>query len=151
MKALALAGGLMLVAGAALAQDTSVGFEPLVDFVLPIVTAIVVPVGSALLLWLLQRAINKFGLDIEQSKRDALQVAFTNAAAGIVQKLGAQARALRVEVSDPRVREAVSRVVKSTPDALKWAGLTEEEIARRILEKIPQLPPVEAASPEVRQ
>lgn len=120
-------------------MDTSVSISPLVEFVLPIVLTIVTAIIGIVVPVAISYLAKKWNLQIEQSKRDALQVTLTNAAGGLVQKLGERAKELKVNVSDPHVREAVQRVVAGAPDALRWAGLTEAEIARRVLEKVPQI------------
>lgn len=128
----------LLVAPAAFAA--SISAAPIVDFVMPILTTIIGATIAVGLPIVLTSVTKRLGLQIEASKRDALQVALTNAAGGLVAKLGDQARDLKIDVKNPAMADAVARVVRGAPDALKWAGLTEAEIARRVLEKIPQLP-----------
>lgn len=132
---------LQVLATAALAQDTStaVSVSPLIDFVLPILLTIISGVISIGLPSILTKLAARYNLQIEQAKRDALQTTLTNAAGGLLQKLGDRARTLELDVRNPDVAEAVQRVVQGAPDALKWAGLTQDEIARRVLEKLPQI------------
>lgn len=127
------------LAAAALAQDTTVGISPLVDFVLPILLTVISGIISIGLPIILTKLAARYNLQIEQARRDALQVTLTNAAGGLLQKLGDRARTLQLDVRNPDVAEAVQRVVQGAPDALKWAGLTQDEIARRVLEKLPQI------------
>lgn len=157
MRTLSLAL-ILLVAGVSLASaqvvvadpDSTVFLGSFVDFVLPIVltivTAIVGVAATLLTAWLNE----KFHLDIEASKRDALQTTFTNAAGRIIQELGHRARDLKLDIHNPVVAAAVNRAIAGAPDALKWANLTQEEIARRILEKValilpPAQPPKQAS------
>lgn len=139
---------LLVTAGLAHAQETAVSVAPLVDFVQPILLTLISGVVTVGLPIVLTRLSQRYGLQIEQEKRDALQVTFTNAAGGLLQKLGDQARTLKVDMRNPDVAAAVGRALRGAPDALRWAGLSEEEIARRILEKLPQIapPPVAVAS-----
>lgn len=132
---------LLVTAGLAHAQDTTVSVAPLVDFVLPVLQTLISGVLAIGLPIVLTRLSQRYGLQIEQEKRDALQVTFTNAAGGLLQKLGDQARTLKVDMRNPDVAAAVGRAMRGAPDALRWAGLSEEEIARRILEKLPQIGP----------
>jgi hypothetical protein len=120
-------------------METSVVIAPFVEFVLPILLTVISGVIAVGLPIVLTKLAAKFGLQIEQQKRDALQVTLTNAAGGLLQRLGDEAKTLKLDVKDARLADAINRVVKGAPDALKWAGLDEREIARRILEKIPQI------------
>lgn len=130
---------LLVTASLAQAQETAVSVAPLVNFVLPILMTLISGVVTVGLPIVLTRLSQRYGLQIEQEKRDALQVTFTNAAGGLLQKLGDQARTLKVDMRNPDVAAAVGRALRGAPDALRWAGLSEEEIARRILEKLPQI------------
>ena len=127
------------LAGMALAQDTTVSVSPLVDFVLPILLTIISGIISVGLPVILTKLAARYNLQIEQAKRDSLQTTLTNAAGGLLQKLGDRARELKVDLKNPDIAEAVQRVVQGAPDALKWAGLTQHEIASRVLEKLPQI------------
>jgi hypothetical protein len=132
--------GLALLTVPAFAQDTTVALpDTLIGFLVQMLFLIVSGVIAIFLPLVLTRLAAKYGLQIEQEKRDALQVTFTNAAGGLLQRLGDEARNLRVDLKNPAVADAVNRALKGAPAALKWAGLSEEEIARRILEKLPQI------------
>jgi hypothetical protein len=134
----------------ALAQDdTAVSVAPLVDFVLPILFTVISGIVTVMLPILLTKLATKFNLQIEQEKRDALQVTFTNAAGGLVQALGDRARLLKIDVGNPHVRDAIARALQGSPEALLWAGLSSEEIARRILEKIPQITQATGSQPAI--
>lgn len=141
-----LFAALLVTAGFAHAQETAVSVAPVVEFVLPILQTLISGVLAIGLPIVLTRLSQRYGLQIEQEKRDALQVTFTNAAGGLLQKLGDQARTLKVDMRNPDVAAAVGRALRGAPDALRWAGLSEEEIARRILEKLPQIGPAPSVS-----
>jgi hypothetical protein len=136
------------IGGAAFAQDTVVALpDTLVGFVLQIAFLVISGVIAIFLPVLLTKLAGKFNLQIEQEKRDALQVTLTNAAGGLLQKLGDRAKTLRFDTGDPAMAAAINRVLASAPDAVKWAGLSEAEIAKRILEKIPQIEASSGAAP----
>ena len=138
MKAfyLALATSLAF-ASSAMAQDASVSLPSnLVEFLVQIIFLVVSGVIATFLPIILARLAKKFKLEIEQEKRDSLQTTLTNAAAGLIKRLGDEAVNLKVDVKDPNLAEAVKRVLRGAPDAVKWAGLTEQEIAKRVLEKV---------------
>lgn len=135
-------------AAAAYAQDTTVALpDTLIGFVLQIAFRVVSGVIAIFLPLVLTRLATKYGLQIEQEKRDALQVTLTNAAGGLLQKLGERAAALRFDAGDPALKAAIDRVLQGAPDAVKWAGLSEAEIARRILEKVPQIEASSGSAP----
>lgn len=131
---------LLALTSAALAQDTTVALpDTLVGFVIQIAFLVVSGVIAVFLPILLTKLATKFNLQIEQAKRDALQVTLTNAAGGLLQQLGERAKTVKIDVRDPAMKAAIDRVLAGAPDAVKWAGLTEAEIAKRILEKLPQI------------
>jgi hypothetical protein len=128
--------GLALLAAPAFAQDTTVAVGPLVSFVLPIILTIVGGVISIAVAVLVPIMVKKFGLQNEANIRDAIQTSLTNTAAGAINKLGARAMDLTVDVRNPAVADLVQRAVNGAKDSFGEAGLTQEEIARRVLEKI---------------
>ena len=126
-------------------DDTVVTVAPLVDFVLPIILAVIsgmVAIAVAILTPIMAR---KFNLQIEKDRRDAIQTSLTNAASGVINKLGEQARGLKVDVRNPIIRQGVQRAINGAKDSFASVGLTQEEIAERLLEKVTQqLPPISA-------
>jgi hypothetical protein len=132
-----MAAAFGVIGFAAFAQDTVITADAgLVDFAADVLMLVVSAIIAVFLPVVLTRLASKYGLQIEQEKRDALQVTLTNAAGGLIQKLGASAKGLKVDVHNAELADAIARVQRSAPDALKWAGLSEAEIARRILEKV---------------
>jgi hypothetical protein len=128
--------------------DTTVALpETLIGFAIQIAFLVISGVLAVFLPIVLTKLATKYGLQIEQEKRDSLQVTLTNAAGGLLQKIGDHARAARIDVGDPAMKAAIDRVLAGAPDAVKWAGLSEAEIARRILEKIPQIENTSGAAP----
>jgi hypothetical protein len=106
--------------------------KELVEALLPIITILVgafTTIGSAALV----QYMSKLGLDKEALNRDALQSALYNAAMIAVMKgVGLRTDGLPIIVP----QEAVNYVLKSTPDAVKKFGLTENQIADMIVPKI---------------
>lgn len=131
-----------VLAFAAWAQDTIVMMPTnLVEFFMYTMFLIVSGIISVFLPPILMRMSEKYKLDIEAEKVEALQIVFTNAASGLIQKLGEEAKNLKVDLKNPHIAEVVQRALNSAPENLRWANLTEEEIAGRILEKIHQVAP----------
>jgi hypothetical protein len=80
----------------------------------------------------------KLGISIDDSLRNALQTATTNAAGLVLNQIGNQ---LQGKVLDVGVigNEVVRYVMNNVPDATKHFGLTEERVANMILAKVPQV------------
>jgi hypothetical protein len=104
-----------------------------VQYVLPILGTII---GLGLT-WLMALLKSKFGLQIEQQQRDALQTALTNAAGLLLQKLGADG-VKALNTAHPDVGRAVNYVVKSAPAAVKAFGLDKraDELAQKVIAKV---------------
>lgn len=142
----ALIALLCLLPAAAMAQDTVVTLpDNLVGFIVQTLFLVVSGVITVFLPILLNKLVKRYNLQIEREQRDALKATFTNAAGGLLQNLGERARGLKLDVHNPDIASAVARALEGAPDAIKSAGLDEREIARRILEKIPQIPSAPAA------
>lgn len=132
-----LAAALTMFGLAAHAQDTVVIADAgMIDFVTQILMLVIAGIITTFLPILLTRLAARYGLQIEQEKRDALQTTLTNAAGGLLQRLGDEAKGMKLDLRNAALADAVRRAQAGAPDALKWAGLSQEEIARRILEKV---------------
>jgi hypothetical protein len=134
-------GLVVLSAGVALAQDTTIvtadaGF---IDMLVNILTLVALGVITALAPVLITKFFALIGVKLEESKRDALVANFRNRAGGYINELGEEAKKLELNVHDPRLAKYIQQAQASSPDALKWAGLDSKEIARRILEQVPQV------------
>lgn len=137
MIPLALAGALLLaLVTAALAQTSTVPvshlYELLTTFLLPIVSVLAAAIAG----WLANLLRVKFGLEIEQKHRDALQTALANAAGLAIAKGKDLLADKSISVGNPAVADAVNYVVAAVPDALKYFGLTPERVAEMVQAKI---------------
>lgn len=94
---------------------------------------------SALVGWLLLLLKQKTGLSIDDSMRDALQTAVTNAAGLVLNKLGNQLQGKVIDVHNPFVAAAVNYVLMSAPKAIEHFGITPESIKEKIVAKLPQI------------
>jgi hypothetical protein len=104
-----------------------------VPYILPVAGTVI----SALLGWVLTRVGKKFGLQIENSRRDAFQTALTNATGLLIQRLGSRAAsAIHLDVKSPAVASAIAYVERSAPDAIAKFGVTPEAIAMKIEAKL---------------
>ena len=136
MKKLPIIAAAMSLPVAAFAQDTAVTFEPLVDFVLPIILTVVsgmIAIGLPIVFAKWEKVAR---VKIEAGQRDAFQQSLTNTAGRLIREMGDAAKAAKVNVHDPRMRDLVKRAIAGAPDMVRAAGLPEEEISARILEKV---------------
>jgi hypothetical protein len=116
----------------------------------PYVVEIVQIAAFAIVGLLAELARRKFNLSIEESHRNALQTAITNAAGLALNKLGNSLQGKKVEIGSPIIAEAVNYVAKSAPDAMAKFGLSPEDLREKVVAKIPQVanttaPPAPAA------
>ena len=154
---LAAVAAVCLVPVAALADaSTTVSAQPLWDIIEPQLVNLFALVTMGVITWatvsigaLIKQ---KTGVDIttgllaqETAHRDALQSALTNAAGSVLQKVGTQVDIRTLDVKSPEIVAAVNQVVAAVPDALDKFGLTAEDLAPKILAKLPQVAPAPAA------
>ncbi|MBA4219922.1 MAG: hypothetical protein C0458_04245 [Methylobacterium sp.] len=108
----------------------------LLDALRPVLTEIATILLLAGLGYALKLLKEKAGIDIEASRRDALQAALTNAAGLLVARLGSGTLAMRLDAASPGVADGVAYVRSAVPDAVAHFGLTESEIAEKLVAKL---------------
>lgn len=86
----------------------------------------------------------KWAADMLQANSARIATALTNAAGGLIQSYGAK-EAMVLDASHPGVTAAAAEVVARIGPTLAKAGITPASVAQRVIEKIPQVLPVEAA------
>ncbi len=133
----------MLLPVAALAQTDTAhhGAEDIWAALLPYVIAGLGAFLTALLGLLTQALVRlnqKWAADILQANTDRIGKALTNAAGGLVQKLGAQA-AMDLDAKHPEATSAAAEVMARVGPLLMQSGITPDSVAQRILEKVPAL------------
>lgn len=136
--------------GPALAATIDV--SPIVVLVRPaleaIASAVITIVATAVGVW----ARRWFGLAAEARMRDALHSALTTAAGVAIADISdAAARKLsRLEIESELVAGGVGYVLRGAPDAVRFFGLDEEQLAEmvrsRIVQILPQTAPVVAGA-----
>jgi hypothetical protein len=141
MKAITLAVlATLAFAGAALAQDTVVAADAgAVDYVVRLLDLLIEPLLMLVVIPLVWKGFAFIGVKLDEGKRDSLIATMRNTASGYLNELGEEAKTLKLDVRDPRLAKYVRDAQKRAPDALRWAGLNEAEIARRIIEQVPQV------------
>lgn len=156
----AVAAALMLAVGgvgigifipAALAQTTVTATSPdttinVGQYLHPLVQALVavaVTVITALGGWLTATITKKFGLEgtaaaaqIEETSRKLLHSALESAAGWVIMKYGDKLKDVKIDVKSPIIADAVNLVIKYAGDAVDKYGLSADDIAQKIIEKI---------------
>lgn len=117
--------------------DISVGqaFGAWREYIDAIMTALIVGLVG-IVLELLRR---KLGISIEDSQRQALQTALTNAAGLAVNRLDSALAGKTVTTKNEAVDEAINYVLRSAPDAVARFGLTPSAIREKIEAKLAQI------------
>jgi hypothetical protein len=140
MKTIALAAlAVLAFAGLAAAQDTVVDVDAgAVDYLVRTLDLLIEPLLALVVLPLVWKGFAYIGVKLDEGKRDSLVATMRNTASGYLNELGEEAKTLKLDVRDPRLAKYVRDAQKRAPDALRWAGLNEAEIARRLVEQVAQ-------------
>lgn len=135
---------LLLVATSAYA-DTTIAIGDIWSGIVPYIVAAIGALISAAVGWLIYLVNKKLGISIDDSMRNSLQTAATNAAGLVLNKLGNQIAGAKIDVKNQYVAEAVNYVLTAAPDAIKHFGLTPDLVAQKILALLPQVANTTAA------
>jgi hypothetical protein len=138
---------LILFAPAAFAADGQIDAGGIYGAWRPYIVEIVGTLLVAFVGWLLAILRQKWNIQIEDSRRDALQTALANAAGLVIAKLDNAVQGKTITISSPAVADAVNLVLKSAPDAIAHFGLTPEVLAQKIVAKIPVVANTTPAAP----
>lgn len=135
--ALLVAGLIVALSPQAFAADGQIDIGGIYGLWRPYFVDIVSTVLVGFVGWLLAIVRAKWNISIEDSRRDALQTALTNAAGLAIAKLDNVVQGKTITIGNPAIAAAVELVLKSVPDAISYFGLTPEVIAQKIVAKIP--------------
>lgn len=142
LRALPLASLLLILcflwpAAASTIIDGGAIFTAWQSYLIQLIAGVVTLLGG----WVVNLLRVRIGLDIEARHRDALQTALTNAAGLAINRLGGAASGIRVDVRNAALAEAVTYVLKGTPDALRYFGLTEDRLRLMVAAKVGAVAP----------
>lgn len=136
MKRYSLLAALLLIATPAFAEGTTVdlgaAYQAAAAFFLPIISVL----GAAIAGWLANLIRVKFNLDIEAKHREAIQTALTNAAGYALAKGATLVEGKQLDVHSPAVAAAINYALAAAPDAIKYFGITPENIAEKLAAKL---------------
>ncbi|TAK50225.1 MAG: hypothetical protein EPO23_03195 [Xanthobacteraceae bacterium] len=111
---------------------------------------LIAAVASALIIGLigivLELIRRKMGLSIEDSQRDALQTALTNAAGLALNALGHKLEGKTITISNPAIDQALTYVIQAAPAAIAKFGLSDEQLREKIIAKLALVAPAPAAA-----
>lgn len=104
----------------------------------PYVVEILAALIAAGLGWVLNKIRERTGLEINAQHRATLQATLTNVVGLLIAKGEIAASNVKINVGSPAINEAVTYVLKSAPDALKYFGIdaSTPEGAASLREKI---------------
>ena len=128
------------------AAAATVDASPLIEWVRPWLDALAASVITAVVSLAGVWARRWFGLEAEARMREALHSGLTTGAAAAIGNLTdfASRRLSRIEIENELIALAVSYVLRSVPDAVKFFGLTEPRLAEMARAKLIQLLPADA-------
>ena len=109
-------------------MDAIVAFlRTLLEIFGPVIMLVLGP----LLLAVIYKFMKKLGLDTDALNREALQTAITNGALEAVRRAGGPGNALRID--NMHLGPALAQTLKGAPDAIKYFGIGDDEIEKRVL------------------
>ncbi|MDU0341343.1 hypothetical protein [Bosea rubneri] len=140
MKLFAYLGALALACVVVMLAAVSVEAQTLSDSLLGVFRPYLIELAGifvgALAAWLFKLVREKLGLDIEARHREAFQIALTQAAGMLIQRLGSGGMAIRLPVDSPGIADGVPYVQQAVPDAVARFRLNPDEIAEKLTAKI---------------
>ena len=128
---LALVGAHGVFAAPAMAQDTIVPIGGLWSAVRPIIADLIGIGIAALIAYLATLLRTKFGIEIEARHREALHSAAVTGVNMALGQLGGKVEGLTIDVKNKIIADAMTYVIKSVPDAIKFFELDQKADALR--------------------
>src|SRR5262245_13001813 len=144
MKKLLIIGAVLTMAAPAHAGFIDIG-QAFGQTLQPYINALVEAGIAALVSWVAYLAKNKFHVDIEAQYRDALTAFLQRQASSLIADGAVKLQGTKVEVKNDAIAQAANTAIAAIPDALKFFGLTTDQLRSRILDLIPQQPAVAQA------
>lgn len=114
-------------------QSLGPAFQPIVD---DVVNALIVSFAG----WICWLAKNKLNISIDAGHRDALVRALQNQAGSLIADGFVKVQGAKITVPTQQLAEAANEVLAVIPDAAARLGLTQDYVAKRIIDMIPQTP-----------
>lgn len=124
-------------AQAQVTPNTSIDLDPFIAEVMPYLLALFGAVITAAVAWTTKKLNDWTGINIEAKHREALQSALLNGARAIMVKYTPQG--MKIDIANAPIREGVEFVLSSVPDAVKYFGLTPDEIEKHLMPKLGSL------------
>ncbi|MEN5275744.1 hypothetical protein ABE527_02225 [Brucella sp. TWI432] len=115
-------------------KTTVVHFDSLIAEFTPYLLAFFGAVITAAITWATKKLSDWTGITIEANHREALQSALMNGARYAVAK--ATPNGVKVDLRNAALASGVKFVIDSVPDAVKYFGLTPEDLERHLAPKV---------------
>jgi hypothetical protein len=117
--------------------NRSINTAELINPWLPVINTLVAAIISAAITVAGYFVKQRFNIQLDDSRRDALQTSLTNAAGKIVQQLGSSKIVDKTFViENPLIRDGIIYVNQSATDAVKHFSLSSDQIAEKIVAKL---------------
>lgn len=130
--------GAALIAYPALAQavvtDSRVSFDPFIAEVLPYLLALFSAIITAAIAWATKKLTDWTGINIEAKHREALQSALLNGARATLARHTPHNVVL--DMKSVPIKEGVEFVLNSVPDAVRYFGLSPDDIEKHLTPKL---------------
>jgi hypothetical protein len=131
--------------------DSTVDAGETYKFVLPYLLLAFGTIWSAILTWMGTILHKRFGIQLQDSDRAALQTAAMNAAGRILHSLEGSAANVKIDVTSPAIAQEARRVAGSVGDEIKRLGYSPDRVSELIAGKIGQLQQGTAVTPTVHR
>jgi predicted PurR-regulated permease PerM len=133
------------------ATDSTVDAGETYKFALPYILLAFGTIWSAILAWMGTVLHKRFGIQLQDSDRAALQTAAMNAAGRILHSLEGSAANVKIDVTSPAIAQEARRVAGSVGDEIKRLGYSPDRVSELIAGKIGQLQQGTAVTPTVHR
>ena len=110
------------------------------------VVGVVGAVMSGLMAWVANMLKTRLGVTLDDSLRNALQTATTNAAGLVLNQVGNELRGVKLDIGQVG-NDVIKYVLENVPQATAHFKLDSERVAQMILAKVPQVANTAAAPP----
>jgi len=133
-----------IAASVALAQETAIPADDFLAPIRPYLNELISVLAIAFVGWLTTWLRSLFKVNLDEKHRNALHAALENGARLAMEKLDASLKDKKIDVGSPLVKTGLDYVLKYSPDAINYFGLSPERVREMLLAKF--APPPEAAA-----
>lgn len=140
-RVLAALVAVLAFARIAFAQDTALPLDDIFAPIRPYLAEIMSVLIVAFMGWLTTWLRSMFKVNLDEKHRVALHAALENAKRLAMEKMESAVKGKKVDVGNEVVKNGLEYVLKYSPDAIAYFGLTPEKVAEMLRAKVTP-PPV---------